>query len=120
MKKVVLSFLIIMVITSLSACTQYTPNRLPSLGKYVMMQNDPEFAWVLLKENNEFEFNRNLATSYRPTGSYSVEDDVLTLMVSNDEVYIFKIKGKQLIFESSGSIGAIVEVGTVFELSDNK
>ncbi len=119
MKKVILSFLIIMFITSLSACAEYTPNRLPSLGMYVMIQSDPEFAWVLLKEDNQFEFNRNLATSYRPTGSYSVEDDVLTLMVSNEEVYIFKIKGKQLIFESSGSIGAIVEVGTVFELSSN-
>jgi hypothetical protein len=121
MNKVIKIILTGLFIISLSACTVYTPNRLPDLGKYTMKNADnPEYAWVLLKEDNQFEFNRNIATSYRPSGSYSIEDDVLTLMVSDEEMYIFLIKGNQLIFQSSGSVGAIVEVGTIFELSTKK
>ncbi|MBS3990580.1 MAG: hypothetical protein KGZ51_00780 [Erysipelothrix sp.] len=121
MKKIAMLILLVLLVTSVSACTVYTPNRLPDLGKYTMKDaDDPEYAWVLLKEDNKFEFNRHIATSYRPSGSYSVEDDKLTLMVSEEEVYIFLIKGNRLIFESSGSVGAIVEVGTIFELSTGK
>lgn len=117
MKKITMLILLVLLVTSISACT--VSNRLPSLGKYVMDKDNPEFAWVLLMEDNQFEFNRNIATSYRPTGSYSIEDDVLTLMASEDEVYIFRIKGKQLIFESFGSIDALVDVGTIFEISSS-
>lgn len=121
MKKIARIIILVLIISAISACTTYTPKRLPDLGKYSMKDADnAEFAWVLLKEDNQFEFNRHIATSYRPTGSYTIEDDVITLTVSKDEIYIFKIKGKQLIFESHGTIDALVDVGTIFELNANK
>jgi len=53
-----------------------------------------------LKENNEFVFNRDNGTSYRPKGSYSIQDGELILKVSDEEEYKFKIDGEKLVFES--------------------
>ncbi|MBS3971549.1 MAG: hypothetical protein KGZ84_00910 [Erysipelotrichia bacterium] len=88
-----------------------------ALGRYVMKDADIEdFAWVDLQANNRFTFNRHIATSYRPTGTYTIEDNQLTLRVNSEEFYVFKIVNKTLVFESEGSVPSLIEVGTVFEL----
>ena len=76
-----------------------------------------DWAWVILAEDNRFEFNRGMTTSYRPSGTYAIANGVLTLTTSADEVYIFKISGKTLTFESGGSI---VPNGAKFVLSKGK
>ncbi len=88
-----------------------------STGKYVMLNAENEdWAWVLLSDDHQFEFNRHLATSYRPMGTYFVENDKLILKVCEQEIYVFKIEGNRLIFQSSKNISSLVPVGTIFEL----
>ena len=61
------------------------------LGKYT---TEDGLAWVIIKENNEFLFNRHLATSYLPIGNYTIENNKLVLHVNREEEYIFKLKMK--------------------------
>ncbi len=120
MKLLSKTLLIIMSVLLVSACSFKGPNDL-KLGKYVMEDTETEdFAWVLLEENNQFQFNRNIATSYLPMGSYSVEEDELILQSGLDEIYRFKISGNSLIFESGKAAESLVEKGTVFVLTKNK
>lgn len=89
-----------------------------STGKYEMKDGKTaDWAWVLLEEENHFIFNRNIATSYLPTGTYSVEDDELILKVNDQEIYTFRIEGDRLIFESGEYAESMIEKGTVFELT---
>lgn len=88
-------------------------------GKYVMQDTEIEdWAWVVLNGDNQFEFNRNGGTSYIPSGTYSIEDNVLTLFVSENEEYKFLVDGDKLIFKSGDTTANLVEEGAVFKLSD--
>lgn len=104
-----------------SACAFGGRTEEPATGKYVM-QGAPikEWAWVLLEEDHQFKFNRNLATSYLPMGTYSVEKDELLLKVNDKEIYRFRIEGDRLIFESGELAESLVDIGTVFELTKDK
>jgi hypothetical protein len=88
-------------------------------GKYVMQGTElAELAWVILKDDGKFVFNRNLATSYDPTGTYTVEKGMLILSVSADETYRFKIDGDNLIFESGKLAESLIKKGSIFKLSE--
>ena len=76
-------------------------------------------SYVTLKENNEFEFNRDIVLSYLPMGTYAVENGRLKLMVTETESYIFTIEGNKLIFESGPVSDSIVKKGTVYILSED-
>lgn len=91
------------------------------IGKYVAQDTEVEdWAWVLLKESHQFEFNRGNATSYRPSGTYSIVDNILTLTVHENEEYIFTIDGDKLIFKSGDFIGDLIKEGVVFKLTDKE
>lgn len=121
MKKKVMVVLLVASILFTSACSFQDNVEELATGKYVMRDAKTEdWAWVLLGDENHFEFNRNIATSYRPMGTYSVENNELILKVNDNELYIFKIKGNGLIFESGKYAESLIEIGTVFELTKNK
>ncbi|ETA79728.1 DUF4829 domain-containing protein [Youngiibacter fragilis] len=88
-------------------------------GKYVMQGTElAEWAWVILEEDGKFVFNRNLATSYLPIGTYTIEKGMLILSVSAEETYRFRIDGNDLIFESGKLAESFVEKGAIFRLSE--
>lgn len=88
-------------------------------GKYVLQGTEVEvWAWVLLKEDSKFEFNRNMATSYLPIGTYEVNGGFLVLTVSPDETYRFKINGDTLVFESGKMAEPFIEKGAIFKLQE--
>ncbi|MBS4025458.1 MAG: hypothetical protein KGZ96_07250 [Clostridia bacterium] len=88
-------------------------------GLYVLENTDnEELAWVLLNEDDTFVFNRHLSTSYRPSGTYVIKDNTLTLYANESELYIFNIKNNKLIFESGTTIKSLLEKGTTFILKD--
>ena len=96
-------------------------NRVSELksGRYVMQDTKIEnSAWVLLKEDNNFEFNRSLTTSYVPIGHYLVENNLLKLIVNEDEIYTFSIDGNKLIFKGSNMGSKLVKEGAIFKLSN--
>ncbi len=86
-----------------------------------MQDTEPEgWTWVLLSENKQFVFNRSVSLSYRPSGTYSIKNKVLTLYVNEDESYIFSIEEEKLVFQSGKFAENFVEKGAVFKLSDKE
>jgi len=122
-KTIALCFILIAsMLVIFTGCLKQNETEDLKLGKYVL-QGDTEtddFTWVLLKENSEFEFNRGLSTSYRPEGTYSIEDGMLTFYVSEEESYIFTIDGDNLIFKRGEFADGLIEEGAIFKLSDEE
>ncbi len=116
MKKKLLMMIIIVTLIFTCSCSINKNSNQLKIGKYVKLENG--FAWVVLKENNEFEFNRSIATSYNPRGSYSIQNDELILKVNDTEAYKFKIDGKKLVFESGTYVENLLEKGMVFVYAD--
>lgn len=85
------------------------------VGMYVE-ENDGK-SWVILKENNKFVFSRNIATSYDPSGTYSIKDGELILTTNNvtQEIYKFKIDSNSIILETD--MKPLLEKGTVYVYS---
>ena len=118
--KLLLTLLVFLILFSVACSLQDDVEELPT-GKYVMKDAPTEdWAWVLLEEDNRFEFNPSMILSYRPTGTYSVEEDELLLKVSDTEIYRFEIKENTLIFKGTDYAGNFLENDSVFELVDNE
>jgi hypothetical protein len=108
---IIISLIFLVLVSACAASNQL------ALGKYIMSDaEDEEYSWVLLEEEHRFTFNRHIATSYRPMGTYFIEDDILTLKVNEKEIYVFKIVKKTLVFQSGEIAEGIVDVGTIYEL----
>lgn len=71
-----------------------------------------------LFDENEFIFNRKLFMSYRPTGSYLVENGKLVLNGRNNEKFIFEIHSDYLVFISSSLPNELIEIGTIYRLEE--
>lgn len=114
MKKVIVLTIFLLTITSLVGCSSNKDENL-KLGKYALVDNE-DWAWVLLEEDNQFEFNRASNTSYRPNGTYSIKSDILTLRANEDEIYTFKIDNGDLIFDSGKYAENLLVSNSVFKL----
>lgn len=88
------------------------------IGKYVEVESG--LAWFFLKENNEFEFNRHIATSYDPRGTYSIQHSELIFTVNDQEEYRFQIDGEKLIFESGTYTEDLIKYGAVFQFTEEE
>ena len=114
MRKKYLFFVIVMLLVLTFGCSHEKDSGL-ILGKYGL-DKDVDCSWVILDEDNTFQFNRGSNTSYRPSGTYSIDGNRLTLTANKDEVYIFKIQDGVLVFESGKYAESLLEVGSVFNL----
>lgn len=113
MKKIVISIvLILIIIVSLNIYLQ-TSNKIEP-GVYVT--NDG-FAFLKIRKDQTFEFNRHIATSYDPTGNYIISGNKLILKVngSDDETIIFVMNGDVLKFDSGELVENLVEKGKIFK-----
>lgn len=111
-KAYLLIFILIIILTG--GCTEQKAPEELKLGRYVMQDSEgQELAWVLLEEENQFDFCRHIATSYNPRGKYEVEDGTLILTANLKEVYKFSIEGEKLILQDD--IGSMLKRGAVFE-----
>ena len=120
MKRSIFYILIISFFVLIVGCSVKDKTELET-GKYVMEGSETkDLGWVILEEENKFEFNRGSVTSYRPTGTYSIEDDSLILFVSDKESYEFEIDGDKIIFISGDLIDSHIEKGTIFKLAKDK
>lgn len=112
MKKIYLTFIIVLSF-SLIACS---PTSIKT-GRYVMENTEvEEWSWIDISEGNQYEFNRALNTSYRPSGKYTVEGNKLILKVGDNSSYTFIIDGNSLIYDSSTTSGNFIKKGTVYTL----
>jgi hypothetical protein len=118
LKKLMTYFMLFLIIfTVVSGCSPDEKNTEPKLGKYLLQGAESEdWAWVFLKENHQFEFNRHIALSYLPTGTYKVEDHTLILMANENELYYFTIDGDELILQGNKLTEEFIEEHAVFKL----
>lgn len=116
MKKGLLIIAIILSLFLICSCSNKINKNEIKIGKYLEVIN--EMAWVELKENNEYEFCRHIATSYVPSGKYIIEDGQLILKAGETEEYKFEINGDKLIFISGTYIGDLLKAGAVFQFSE--
>ena len=114
MKKFIVSTILLLTILSFIGCS-LNSDEILKLGKYALVDNE-DWAWIVLEEDNQFEFNRASNTSYRPNGTYSIESNILTLRANEYEIYTFKIKDEDLIFESGKYAENLLESPSVFKL----
>jgi hypothetical protein len=83
------------------------------LGTYAT--NDG-LTYVSLQNNNRFFVQGLPQISYVPGGYFTVEENMLILMITEDEQFIFSYSGGNLIFESGVWLKNWIEPGTVLRL----
>ena len=110
---VVIAILAMMILV-LSGCSE-------SLGeiKTGVYYSRERLASLTIGEDESFVLNRDIATSYNPTGTYTIEGDKL-LLKSNEGIIEFKISDDMLIFESGEIAESLIKKGTEFIYEDNK
>ncbi len=95
-----------------TGCTSSKSSQDLKIGKYV--EKNDGVSWVLLKDDNQFVFSRNIATSYDPSGTYLIKDGELILTANKDtgEIYKFKVDGNSIILETD--MKPLLDKGTVY------
>lgn len=73
---------------------------------------------LILCGDNQFIFNRHIATSFQPLGNYVIENGKLILKTKYNNEFIFTISNGQLIFMSGQLAEPFIPEGTVFTLTD--
>lgn len=117
-KRLIYLMLFLLVFTIISGCSPKEKNSEPKLGKYVLQGAETEdWAWVILKENHQFLFNRNIATSYLPMGTYTVENTTLILKANENELYYFMIDGDELILQGNKLTDQLLKDHAIFKLT---
>ena len=117
-KRLIYLMLFLLVFTIISGCSPKEKNSEPKLGKYVLQGAETEdWAWVILKDNHQFLFNRNLATSYLPMGTYTVENTTLILKANENELYYFTIDGDELILQGNKLTDQLLKDHAIFKLT---
>jgi hypothetical protein len=77
-------------------------------------------SWVSLVEGNKYYLCGPVAVSFTPSGTYTVEGDVLTLFDGSEEAFKFFIRDNALVFESGEWLEHWIEPGTVFMRSESR
>ena len=121
MKKIFTLVLSVALIIGVSGCSNNVKTEPIPVGTYEMNKSEEALKpSVLLEEDNKFTFNYSVLSSYIAVGSYEEDGDDLILKTDDNEFeYVFKIKGKTLIFNEKGSSEmpsfANVKDGSIFE-----
>lgn len=84
-------------------------------GRYVSKDN---LAWLELRDDDQFELSRHIATSYNPSGTYEIKGDLLILKVNDDidDTIEFLIKENTLSYKSGQLVGNLIEYNEIFYL----
>ncbi|MCL2158095.1 MAG: copper resistance protein NlpE [Oscillospiraceae bacterium] len=75
-------------------------------------------ASVFLYEDNTFALHGPAEISHAPSGTYTIENGVLTLFGADEQVYKFFVDGDTLVFESGTWLENWVEPGTLLVLTE--
>ncbi|WP_099467166.1 hypothetical protein [Konateibacter massiliensis] len=88
MKKIIMILLAIFTMNVFVGCTEEENNVVVTDGNYIMKQYGEEIAGLpsLTIEGDKISFSYDMLSSYLPYGSYTVEEDLLT-MTTDDGKY---------------------------------
>lgn len=106
MKKTLISFIMVLIFLLISGCNSNNDTDTVKNGTYIMEQEDTEavlLPYVTISDD-EFLFSYDLLSSYLSNGTYSKDDDILTMTTyDNKYIYVFQIDGDNLFFQKNES-----------------
>lgn len=105
MKKAGISFIIILVLL-LSGCKSNEDIVNVKNGTYIMVQEDTEEVLLprITISDEKIMFTYDFLSSYMPYGTYSIDDDILTMTTNDNQYsYVFRIDGDNLVFQKDES-----------------
>ena len=124
--------LILMIALFLTACNSKNEKITVKDGTYVLEQTDTGntlLPYVNISDNN-ITFTYDCLSSYLPHGTYTIEDDILTMRTDDKQyTYVFQIDGDKLIFQKNNSsevnlidtrFGISLTDNAIFKLKENK
>jgi len=124
-KKIFILALFIAIVIGLCGCSDKseTLEESISVGDYVMEKSDEIMKpTVQIKDDNKFIFNYSPLSSYMALGFYEVDDENNLILKTDDGKfqYVFKLKEKNLIFnsEETAEMQSYVNIpdGSIFKL----
>lgn len=131
LKKNMFRLIIISILILLTSCNNSKDTTALKDGTYVLEHTGEESALLpsVTIAGNEISFIYDFLSSYIPHGSYTIDNNILTMKTSDgDYYYVFKIEGDKLIFQESESspvrladdrLGIKITDNAVFKLKVN-
>ena len=125
MKKLVTVILMAAMLFGFAACDSGVSKDSIEPAVY-RMHDDQKFPQLSLRENGRFSLAHNSMSIGNTTGTYTVEDGILKLIVDDETVYCFVIKKNALKFDADISAefdtsfqeeGSEIVDGTKFKLA---
>ena len=123
MKKIMFSVLLIVIAVLSAGCSNIKDAALP-MGNYCQ-EGEVSFLRIAIEAEQKFTFTHMALSSWPPKGNYIIENERVTLVIDDENKYVFDIKGNSLIYNAALSSilkGAYIayedlEDGTKFTLS---
>lgn len=115
MKKLFTGVIMLCILILLIGCDTKDDSTIKN-GTYVMDQEGVEKVLLprIMISEKDIVFIHDLLSSYLPYGTYSINEDILTMTTDDDQyTYIFQIDGDSLIFQKNES-SAIKRVNDAF------
>jgi len=100
------AILIIMIALFLTACNSNNEKITVKVGTYVLEQTETESTFLpyVNISDNDITFTYDFLSSYLPHGTYTIEDDILTMITDDNQYkYVFQVDGDKLIFQKNKS-----------------
>ena len=123
MKKIIVSLLMLLIFSLFSACNSDDEIVTVKNGTYVLEQSETEAEvspYVTISDD-DISFSYDLLSSYWPHGTYTIEEDILT-MTTDDKMfkYVFRLDGDTLIFQKNESSPVkLIDSRLGVEVTDN-
>ena len=105
MKKSRIRFIMALILLILTGCNSNDDTQTVKNGTYIMVHEaESIFTPSVTISDSTISFSFDPLNSYWPHGSYSIEEDILTMTTDdNRHSYVFHIDGDDLIFQKDGS-----------------
>ena len=124
MKKIKFFCLLLVLAVLCVGCSNSKSSDLP-IGNYYQ-EGELNFIKIAIEAEQTFTLTHTAQSSWPPKGNYVIEDEQVTLIIDDENKYVFDIKGDSLIYNASLSalskdaetVYAYIEDGTKFTLSE--
>lgn len=123
LKKRLTGIIIILVLIALSACNASDKSIAIKNGTYYYEQSGEEqgFSPYVTISDHDIIFSYDALSSYMPIGTYTVEDNILTMRTDDKNyTYVFQLKKDQLVFlKDDSSALTLIDHKTGIEITDH-
>ena len=121
MKKSSIRFIMALVLLILTGCKSNDDTQTVKNGTYIMVHDEESiFAPSVTILDDIISFSFDPLSSFWPHGSYSIEEDILTMTTDDNRYsYVFLIDRDDLIFQKDGSAAVrLIDKRTGVQVTD--